>query len=99
MSSPWIQSVNKAQIGHLCSLLGNPKYPNKAILGWLASHLRETVRSEKPAVVCVYLFQLQTHTSQEKPFIRLNTVIWLESKFSEIFFFVCMPTAIKIKPL
>lgn len=38
--------VNKAQFGRLCSLLENPKYPSKAILGWLAataaSDLRET---------------------------------------------------------
>lgn len=35
---------------------------------------RSTVRNDKPALVRVYRFKLQTHTSQQNPFIKINTL-------------------------
>lgn len=51
---------------------------------------RPVVRNEKPAVVCVYRFQLQTHTSQEKPFIRINILSSGWSPSPQTFLLFCI---------
>lgn len=57
------------------------------------------MRNEKPAVVCVYRFQLQTHTSQEKPFIRINMLSSGWSLSPQTFLLFCISAYLKKKEL